>query len=422
MDRASRVGIAFLVLGLFGLAAGVVWSEVPESPDLRAAERKLAAARAELEEIVGSDLLGSAAPPLPSGEELEAGLSADDRDRASRLLDGDPEDWTAADREWIDGLLPLDLRLRAALRGEGEEAGEPEERLARMLPILRASRLLALRDRLALLGGEAAAFADGLALREDVAERLMLQGDLLGPLLGGAIHQEVLRDVRLAVGRPETPRAVLERIDGLLLRWRLAVPDPAAVVALEGLSLVERIDESPGRVGGEDPLDPLFLAPMARTFADLARTCRERGCSHAVEVLESPSEGGEDPYRSTTDLLMPNVLSAVWRMDWSVELTGAARVAIALRLEAWELGAYPRSLDDLPPGVAIEDGGTRDLALEYEPPARGRAGSGHPPEAGARLRFASEEALSRWPESRRSRVRPMLVWELPPPPAGPEPR
>lgn len=416
MSRASRVGVAFLVLGLLGLAAGVVWSEAPAYPDLRAAERELAAARAELEDVVGSELLGSTAPPLPSGEELETGLSADDRDRLSRLLDGDPEEWSAADRAWVEGLLPLDLRLRAALRGEGEEVEGPKDRAARSLPILRATRLLAVRDRLALLGGETAAFADGLALREDVAERLMLQRDLLGPLLGGAVHQEVLRDVRFAVGRPETPQSVLDRIDGLLLRWRLTVPDPAAVVALEGLSLVERIDESPGRVGGEDPLDPLFLAPMARTFADLARTCRERGCSHAVEVVERGDEGGEDPYRANTALPMPNILSALRRMDWSAGLTTAARVAIALRLEAWELGEYPRSLEDLPPGVAIEDEGTRDLALEYEPPGRGRAG------AGARLRFASEDALSLWPESRRSRVRPMLAWELPPVPVGPEPR
>ncbi|MGD2116696.1 MAG: hypothetical protein PVG07_16705, partial [Acidobacteriota bacterium] len=316
-------------------------------------------------------------------------------------------------------LLPLDLRLRSVLRSEpeeGEGAG-PDELAVHLLPLLRATRVLALRDRLELLAGEPGAFADGLELRERFAERLFLRPSLLGPMFGTAIHAEVLRDVRWVVGRAGTSRELLERMDVLLFRWRSRVPDPAAVVAREGLASLERGENLPGDLGGaDDAAEAAFLAPMARDFADLARLCREEGCGRAAEVVGRRMEESEDPFRVVTDLLMPNYFGFLARLDGGVELTALAAAAVALRLEALETGRYPAALEDLPDSVvaALATARIAGGGLEYDPPGPGGSGSGSGSGSGGpRLRLTSDDLLSAWSESRRAELAPLLVWDLP---------
>jgi hypothetical protein len=428
MSRALFVCLVCLLSGFLEPRAGVAQPPAGAFPDVRKAKAELAEAREELEEIAGPELALGDPPPLPVleselAEEVE--LSEEASDRGKRLLGLDPSEWSAADREWVEGLLPLDLRLRAALGGEGVEIEGPEELAGHMIPLLHAVRVLALRDRLAFadrqpggeVEGKAAAFADGLELRQALAERLVLQHALLGPLFANTLHLGVLRDVRWAVGRAETPPEVLERIDGLLFRWRQGVPDSAAVAALHGLSLLERVEKSTGELGGADePAGAALLAPLARDFADLARICRESSCAEGVDFVVRRMKRSDDPFRAVTDLMMPNVYSMLSKMDAGARVNAVAGVAVAFRLEALEMGGYPPDPEDLPDALAATFAEAEALTpgLKYEPPgAEGRTESA---QAGrARLRVISDDLFSGWPEFRQADLERLLVWELPPP-------
>lgn len=401
---ACLLGLAPGPLGPVVLAAQ---ASVGALPDFEAAERTLAAAREELEEIAGPELLGADVPPVPLLAAEDVGLSEEDADRAQRLLAADPEEWSPADRAWVDGVVSLAPALRGALGAEGEEVAGSEELAGHMAPILRATRVVALADRVALLEGKAPRFADGLELRQGVAERLFLQPPLLGPLFGNTVHVETLRDVRWAVERQETSAETLERLDALLVRWQLAAPEPAAVVALEGLATLESADDLPGELGAaEEAAKPLLLGPMARDFADLARLCREESCAAGADFVVRRMKESDDPFRAVADMMMPNMFSFVGKLDGGATLTEVARAALALRLEALETGRYPAALDALAPVLAAARGAVDGLV--YEPP--GRTG------AGARLRLSGDGVLSEWPESGRASLEPLLVWELPPPP------
>ena len=391
------------VAGVLCVAAvGGAWVRSGKEADLQAAERELREGRAALEESVGPELLGADVPPLP--ELPEAGISDEVRTLLSRLADTAPEGWTAGDRVRLQELLALDLRLRAALRKPEGEALRSEEVALRGLDLLAAARLLAVRDRLALLEGDEAAFLDGVELRMDLAERLWLQPVVVGPLLGGAVFQAALRDVQQAVERPGTSTMGLSRLEARLLRWRLRVPDAAAVLAREALFTLEQSEERSGNVGGDDPTEALLLAPVVHDFALLARRCREEGCRAGVQALQAQREAREeDPYRVMVDLLIPNLVNAVEKVEALSGLAGLAESAVALRLAAEESGRYPPSLDDLPAPLAT--GGREPAAWSYE----------RRPDGGARLRLTDHATASPWPEPRRAEVLELLVWELPPP-------
>ncbi len=418
MLHALFACVLSLAPGPLGPVVLAAQASVGALPDFEAAERKLAEAREELEEIAGPELLRADAPPVPLLTEEDVGLSKEEADRAKRLLGVDPEEWSAADREWVDGVVALGPRLRGALGAEGDEVAGSQDLAGHLVPILQATRVVALADRVALLEGEAARFVDGLELRQSVAERLFLQPPLLGPLFGNTVHVETLRDVRWAVGRRETSAETLERLDALLARWQLAVPDPAAVVALEGLSTLASADDLPGELGaGEEAAKPLLLGPMARDFADLARLCREESCAAGSELVVRRMKESDDPFRAVADMMMPNMFSFAVKLDGGATLTEVARAALALRLEALETGRYPVALDALPPVLAAARGAVE--GLEYEPPGRTRPGAGAATGAGgARLRLTRDDVLSGWSESGRAGLEPLLVWELPSPPAA----
>jgi hypothetical protein len=392
-----------------GLAAvlcmgAVAGMQVHSGEDLHPAKavRMLREGRAALEEIVGAELLEADVPPLP--EVPDPGLSQAGVSRVARLADSAPESWTPEDRAWVEGLLPVDLRLRAALRGTEGEALEPEEVLTQGLGFLKAARLLAVRDRLALMEGDERAFLDGVELRLDLAERLWLQQAVVGALVGGAVFQAALADVQRAVERAETSGSGLARLEALLLRWRLRVPDAAAVLAREGLFTLEQSEERSGQAGGNDPEAALLMAPVAQDFALLARRCREEGCHAAVEALQRQREERDsDPYRVIADLLIPNLVNMVEKVETLSGLARLAEAAVALRLEAEEAGRYPAA-EDLPDPLPAPDG-SESAGRSYE----------RRPDGGVRLGLADEAVASPWPEPRRAEVLELFVWELPPP-------
>jgi len=422
----QRVGVLALTSALLALPVcgqeETLGPAVVDPQALRAAERALAESRDELAEIAGRDLLEAEAPPLSSAEQVEE-LAAwrEHRELLDRLSDVEPEEWSERDRERVDQLLPFDLTCRAVLAGSDDGRGETsaddreptgegaEDPMPDLLAILNGVRVVALGDRLALLRGDEAAVTEGVALRLDLAERLSRQHSLVEPLVGSAIRKITLRDVQRLVERAETSRETLGRLDALLFRAHLELPDPAAIVAQEGLRLTDP-DRRLSKIGlPDDQMSAVALAPIAQDFEIMARECRERGCAGVAEALsgkrEQATEGGAAAGRIIAGLLMPNVVSMTGKLDRGAELTELARAAVALRLAAIELGAYPASLERVVDSLGLESGMLDGLRYEIRP------------DGGVSLGLAADAFLENIPESRRALVSQLLAWKLPPPPS-----
>jgi hypothetical protein len=374
---------------------------------VRQAERDLERARWELEEIVGPRLLGLDSPPLP--EVPPSRLSAEEKSLTARLLDAEPGEWESGERERLGELLARE-ETRLAAAGSRGEAVAQSELASRVFPLLEASRLLALRDRLAFAEGREAELLAGLEVRLDLATRLWLQPGLLGSILGMAIHRQVLQDVHALAARPATSQAALERLETRLFRWRLEVPEPAAVVAREGLLMI-----SPGRGaarGGEllpDEADyAVFAAPLAQDLAELARRCRDQGCRAAAAAIERGLLEHEDPYRVIADLMLPNLLHVLRKLAGARELAHLAQLALALRLDALERGSYAADLDGIASGLGLTPDEAAELAYERRPGG------------GARLRLVSDQVVTDAPAAHHEQLRPLLTWDLPPISATPE--
>lgn len=373
-----------------------------EAPDVREAERELARAIADLEEIAGRKLLRGDPPPLPELPEL--GLSAEARALTAHLHETDPAEWTPAERERLTALLAGQAGVLSSVGARGEVLDGP------LLPegsrrLLQAAKLVALRDRLALLEGREAEVLSGLESRLDLALRMSLQPGAVGPLLGNAVFLLTVPDLQRMATRPETSSATLERLDALLGRWRAELPDAAAVLARDVLDLVDperrtaKVDE--GQVAGDDPAEPLFMAPLARVTAGLAGGCREIGCRAAVAALDRPDPDGEG-YEVIATMMIPNYVDMLRKLEGSGELARLARTAVALRLEALEAGAYPDELEGVALSLGLSPEQADEMAYERRPDGEG-----------ARLRLASDRLVTDAPERRRAALRPLLAWDLP---------
>lgn len=379
-------------------------------PDVRAAEREMERAVADLREIAGPAWRRGEPPKLPRYPDL--GTSQEEEAWLHRLRERPPEEWSSRDRGLLAELLAHDLPLLSAAE-LADDVAHPAKTVAPSLDLLDAALRFALRDRLAVLDGDEAAAATGLEERVDLAERLALQGGLFGPLISTAIHGQVLQDVRWMVERPETPEAVLERLDAMLLRWRLEVPDPGTVMALDGLEAHAQYNElarviEPGGSGAEMAV---FAAPSLRHYVTVARLCREHGCRRGIEIYRQRDVEELDPYEAISHLLMPNILNGLEKLEAFEELTALAATAVVLRLEALELGSYPPDLDRVPPPPAV-DPAHLDAMVYTRPPSPG---------VGARLESSSDRLLEAWPEARREDKARLLTWKLPPVPERPSP-
>lgn len=172
----------------------------------------------------------------------------------------------------------------------------------------------------------------GLSDRADLAEALSLQPWMVGPMFGAAIHGGVLEDVRLAVEEPTSGEAVLRGLESVLRTPLAEVPDPATVVAREHLWALEwwpkLLEDSPRDLAAPSEAAELaMVAGLARVHVELAAGCRESGCRAAVGDIRERVAG-----------------------------TPLALGAVALRLEAEELGVYPERLENLPPMFALARG------------------------------------------------------------------
>lgn len=409
----ARVSDLFrrLVAGLCVVASGAALAVAQptevELPDVRQAERDLVRARWELEEIVGPRLLGLDPPPLP--EVPPSRLSAEEKSLQARLLDAEPGEWPPGERERLGELLAREGATLAAAGSRGEAVAQ-SELVSRVFPLLEASRLLALRDRLAFAEGREAELLGGLELRLDLATRLWLQPGLLGSILGTAIHRRVLQDLHALAVRPATSRAGLVRLEALLFRWQLEVPDPAAVIAREGLLMIspDRGAATRGELLPDEAGDAVFLAPLAQALAELARRCRDQGCRAAAAAIERGLLEHEDPFRVIADLMIPNQLHGLRKLVGARELTRLAQLALALRLDALERGSYAADLDGIASGLGLTPDEVAELVYERRPGG------------GARLRLASDQVVTDAPEAHQEQLRLLLTWDLPPISTTPE--
>ncbi len=402
----SRRHPLFLLATLLCLALGLcgavpTQAQVPDAGlgDSQRAEAELREARSELEEIAGR-FLDSEAPPLPGP--LGLGLSPDEQAFDFRLRREPPEEWSALQRLRLQRLLDRHGAALAGLAARGERV-DTDGLISRAAELLRGAVLQSLQDRLALLHGDETACLAGLEVRSRLAERLYLQGGIVGPLLANAVQLLVLEDVHRLTERAATPPAALERLEGLLLDWQLDLPGPAAVFARDSLERLDRMEASTRQeeLGAQGPAAARFLAPVAGDSADLARLCRDEGCRRGMEILAARRKNG-DRYRVIADLALPNQLSVLERLDGLAELTRVARIALGLRIEAPDLGGYAEDtrLLSAPLQAALAD---LD-GLAYEP---------HGP-AGARLSLDLDRASAIWSGPAAKQVPLLSTWHLPP--------
>ena len=391
---------------LVGLGGGVALTGQEPGAGLSETDRAADAlrdARSELEKIAGDRWLAAEAPPLPGP--LGLGLTPDEQTFDLRLSHEAPETWSARERRRLQAVLDRHGAALAGLAARGTRV-EPGGFPARVLELLRAATLQSLRDRLALLHGEETACLAGLEVRSGLAERLYPQDVILGPLLANALQLQVLEDVHRLAERSATNLETLEHLEGLVLEWQLELPDAAAVAARQGLQILEpKEPPDPEReLGAKDPARFLFDAQIARDFVTLAHACRETACEAAAAIF-AKRRAAREPSRIPADFLMPNILHGIRRIDAVSRITGAARIALGLRIEAPDLGGYPADPQRL---SAPLQAALADLAgLAYEP-------HGH---KGAHLELGLEGAADLASGPAGDRIPPLLAWDLPPVPS-----
>jgi hypothetical protein len=397
---------AVLCLAVAGAGVAACCDAQGEPPDLAQAERELENARDELEEIVGARLLGLEPPPIP--ELPRPKLAPAESELVDRLDETPPGEWTADERARLGAVLARELPRVSAIGSRGDVV-TTERLLSSSVPILQASRLLSLRDRLHLLDGREAELLDGLELRTEVGLRLALQPNLVGPLVATAVQRQVLDDLRWTVLRPETDRTTLERLDALLLHWRLEAPDAAASLARETLASLDGTAPREGaeELAADDPTRALFTAPWAEAAVEVARGCREGDCRAGIAALRiRPGEDG-NPYDVIAELMIPNLVDAVRKLDDARTLSRLAHVAVGLRLEAAEAGAYPSSAEAVAARLGLTPAQADAIVYELRP------------DGGARLGLASDRIVADAHALHRELLGHLSAWDLPRPLVSP---
>jgi len=211
------------------------------------------------------------------------------------------------------------------------------------------------------------------------------------------------------VERAETSGETLARLDDLLFRAHLAVPDSAAIVAREGLRMSDPERRLPGVAVPDEGEKVFYLAPVARQFVIMTRTCRDRGCAAVAQALADErarvaEEEDDARQRIVADLVMPHIVDMTRKLERGSELVELARAAVALRLEAFDQGAYPVSPERVVDGLGLEADALDGLRYAIRP------------DGGVSLGVELDEDIDSSPEPRRRLLAELVAWELPPPP------
>jgi hypothetical protein len=375
---------------------------LPGVPSLDDAERQLERAVAELEEIVGSELLEVEPPRIPALVPVD--LTGEEASLLQRLREVEPFQWSEADRQSVEIALSRNGAPLAGLTS-GREDADLDPLL--VLPLLGAARLRSGQDRLSLARGDATAFFEGLEARGRIASRLRLHPTIMAAIVATDLQRDVVADLQLAVEASSTEDVLLAALDWELAGWERQ-PDAAAALAREALYNLRQSEElkrtRPRDLAGEgsDPYSAQTMAPWLSDLAFLARRCREVGCERAIDEVTERAKGDDNPYQSVSEIMLPNLFAALRKIE-EVELQRElARTAIALRLHALEYGDYPGDLAELPATLAAGRGELAGVLYRRD-------------SAGARLeREATEPAWEGKPPASVALSRRLRVWQLPP--------
>ena len=287
-----------------------------------------------------------------------------------------------------------------AARGAGEDAGGANT-YAGDVPLLRASRLLAVDARVALAEGDVERAVERVEDLGALVRAFEGAPGMVRQMFAAAVEGGQLRAVADLVASPAVGRGHLERLRAAFsdLDTETALRRMMRAEAEEALAAMEQL---PSDGPADGTLVKLAAAEIVSAYRELATTpfaaVRERH-DRRIAAAESP----DSPADVVVGLAIPNMVEGVLKIQAAGSARQLARLALALRLHALDEGAYPATLDAL-----LVPAGPDSLAgpdpLAGQPP-RWQVGPG-----GAVLSNPAAEALWRGAERRSD---PPFVWRLP---------
>jgi hypothetical protein len=386
--RTVRVVGVALVVALAGLLALRIYGD----GRLAAAERAFAA---KVGPMAGNSYASQRVPDeenaaiyLRAG--AEAFLMPEDHARIGELTMSPAKAWTPEQWEFLRGVLArnrpaLELLHRAAGMtrssfGLVDPVNETED-LKTKLPVLKllwAQRLLFLDARAAIHGGDQErllADADSMAT---MAASLDRESPMIAMLIGLAAEKIFLATVSEAAAQPEVKLQVVTRLQGMLLGndlrafWRRVLLAGAygidrRVAAFRmhasgpeehGLGLKGRIVEL--------CCSDIFSAQQRELRADFAGVI-DQPLGSNPRWADRGKATPVSPFSVFESILSPMFASELGRVQSTMSLRNIADVALKVRIEALQTGAYPPTLAAFPEAMRPDPFAAKPLSYLLRP-------------------------------------------------------
>ncbi len=322
--------------------------------------RRLASAERDLREQLGP-LVASAfeSPRIPDSDNggifLRAGSEAlillgNDKPLVNEMSTTPPESWTesqradlrriVADNRPVLELLHRAVGLKKSNLGIADSAAKMVKpgQIPSLLKVLSVQRLLYADSLLALQGHDLARAVANAEAMSAMAAALEREPLLVAELVGVACEKMLLGVIQGAAASPDLDGAGTSRLEQAFVQidLRVAWKQLMARVALDRLGA-----GASGRFEGVERVVDLLLP--GRYDAPAMEYCVK-----LVNVMDEPY--GTDLRRKAvaTPFATPNLVRAAARNQVVLSQRRLARIALALRRQALETGAYPSSLSSFP--------------------------------------------------------------------------
>ena len=420
MSKVVRRTVRVVGVALVVVLAGLLALRIYGNRRLTAAEREF---MANVGPMAGPPD-GSASVPdeenaaiyLRAGAEAVV-LPGGDKAAAAELTVGDPTRWNAQQVTEVRRILTanapaLELLHRAAGMTKSSfglvDPANVVEDLKTKLPLLKllwAQRLLWLDAHLALRDGDMVRLADDARAMSVMAAALERETPLIAELVGIAAEKILLGTVADAVANPHLDEAAVSNLSRVLLdvdlraAWRRSLAFeskvPGGLQAFEGGSktrgdLIRRV------VYLAAP--SYWDAPYVEWMARLAEAVDVPYASRLSSLTEQRPRSGLSPLAAS----IANLTQAAGRNQVILSERRLARLALALRRQALQTGAYPGSLAAFPEAGAADPFTGERLTFTLRP------------DGAARLSVPSGVEL--WDRMQKRVGFPgPFTWELPPP-------
>jgi hypothetical protein len=400
--------------------------------------RRLAWAESEFAKKVGSRAPATSAPVSLSGAEnaalvLGAGAEAvilpgNDRPRMGALAMQPLGHWTPEDRAELDRIVAnnrpaLELLHRAAgmTRSDfGPLAWDNDTRELRSPPLLKlitAQRLLLVDARMASLAHEPARLLADAGSMAVMAAGLERETPMVELQVGMACEKMFWTAVQDAVSNPSIDRESLTKLEAMLMNtdlraaWRRSNLRQQSVIQQH----VAAVMSEP--VTARVPKVSLYGRFVEFAFGDIFRAQQLEIRAALIAAVDQPlgldpawSRRGQQEPRTIFDMfdVFESVMFGpapnryVGRVQSTLSLRNLGRIALALRLQGLETGAYPDTLASVP-------GAMQPDPFAGKPPTYERRADGS-----ARISVPDFEALWKRISDAGPATQPS-TWELPAP-------